>query len=182
MAMAAMRSELGRRVEALVAGRPRSLVRRLSAVVAAVVLAAGIVSVPAPRLSMARAAAVDASSAATPLANSSTPAAAPPGPRQASTRSDVSDGQPRRSAVRSPSDGGATVRVRGPSIRVMLSPQALMVEGSQERRGGPGNSASNVERRVMTSGTPNRRILQSRTARNRRMLLPIPDSLRPSPR
>ena len=64
IAMAAMRSELGRRVEALVAGRPRSRVRRLSAGAAAVLLAAGIVSVPAPRLSLARAAVVDTSSPA----------------------------------------------------------------------------------------------------------------------
>ncbi len=66
MAMAAMRSGLGRRVEALVDRRPRPAVRRLSAVAAAVVLAAGIVSVPAPRLFMARAAVVDASAAVPP--------------------------------------------------------------------------------------------------------------------
>ena len=183
MAMAAMRSELGRRVEALVARRPRSLVRRLSAVVAAVVLAAGMVSVPAPRLSMARAAVVDASATATPLASSATPAAPPPSPRQASARSDVSDGRPRRSSAVSPSDGGTTVRVRGSSIRVMLSPRALTVESTGERRVVRGSSASNVERRlVITSGTPNRRMVQSRTAPNRLMLLPIRDSLRPSPR
>ena len=80
MAMAAMRSGLGRRVEALVDGRPRSAVRRLSAVAAAVVLVAGTASVPAPRLSMVRAAVVDASAAAAPRASSITPAA-PPGPR-----------------------------------------------------------------------------------------------------
>jgi len=64
VAMAAMRSGLGRRVEALVDGRPRSAVRRLSAVGVAIVLAAGIVSVPAPRLSIVRAAVVDASAPA----------------------------------------------------------------------------------------------------------------------
>lgn len=74
MAMAAMRSGLGRRVEALVDGRPRSAVRRLSALAAAVVLAAGIVSVPAPRLSMVRATVVGASAPAAPLASSTTPA------------------------------------------------------------------------------------------------------------
>ncbi|HYC51600.1 MAG TPA: M56 family metallopeptidase [Gemmatimonadaceae bacterium] len=55
MAMAAMRSGLGRRVEALLDGRPRSAVRRLGAVATAGLLAAGIVSVPAPQLSMVRA-------------------------------------------------------------------------------------------------------------------------------
>ena len=145
MAMAPMRSGLGRRVEALVAGRPRSLVRRLSAVVAAVVLAAGIVSAPAPRLSVARAAVVDTSTV-------------------------------------SPSGGGTAVGVRRPSIRVMLSPESRMVVDTGERRVRRGSSASNVERRwVMTSGTPNRRIAQSRAAPNRWMLLPPPDSLRPSP-
>ena len=64
LAMAAMRSGLGRRVEALVDGRPRPAVGRLSALAAAVVVAAGIVSVPAPRLSMVRAAVVDASAPA----------------------------------------------------------------------------------------------------------------------
>jgi beta-lactamase regulating signal transducer with metallopeptidase domain len=83
MAMAAMRSGLGRRVEALVDGRPRSAVRRLSAVAAAILLAAGIASVPAPRLSMVRAAVVDASAAAAALASSVTPA--PPPPRQGRT-------------------------------------------------------------------------------------------------
>src|SRR5687768_4329571 len=60
MAMAAMRSGLGRRVEALVDGRPRSAVRRLSALAAAGVLAAEIVSVPAPPLSVVRAPVVEA--------------------------------------------------------------------------------------------------------------------------
>jgi bla regulator protein BlaR1 len=135
VAMAAMRSGLGRRVEALVDGRPRSLLRRLSAMAAAVVLAAGIVSVPAPRLSMARATVVDAPAAVS-----------PPG-------------------------GGAAGGVRGPSIRAMLSPQGLIVVGTGERRVRRGSSESNVERRwISRSGTP-----------NRRMLLPISDSLRPSP-
>ena len=66
MAMAAMRSGLGRRVEALVDGRPRPAVWRLTAVAAAVVLAAGILSVPAPRLSIVRAAVADASAAVPP--------------------------------------------------------------------------------------------------------------------
>ena len=77
MAMAAMRSGLGRRVEALVDGRPPSVVRRLSALAAAVVLAAGIVSVPAPRLSMVGATVVGASAAAAPLARSVRPALPP---------------------------------------------------------------------------------------------------------
>lgn len=55
-AMAAMHSGLGRRVEALVGGRSRSAVLRLSALAVAVVLTAGLVSLPAPRLPMARAA------------------------------------------------------------------------------------------------------------------------------
>ena len=53
MAMAAMRSGLGRRVEALMdGGASRSAMRRLSAVVAAGLLAAGAIVVPAPRLSI----------------------------------------------------------------------------------------------------------------------------------
>jgi bla regulator protein blaR1 len=132
VAMAAMRSGLGRRVEALVDGRPRSLVRRLSAVAAAGVLAAGVVSVPAPRLSVARAAVVDASAAV------------------------------------SPSGGG----VSGRSIRVMLTPEGHTVVSGGERRVMRGSSAPDLERRwITTRGTP-----------NRRMLLPNPDSLRPSPR
>ena len=55
MAMAAMRSGLGRRLEALVDGRPQSAARRLGALAAAVVLAVAIACVPAPRLSTARA-------------------------------------------------------------------------------------------------------------------------------
>jgi beta-lactamase regulating signal transducer with metallopeptidase domain len=196
MAMAAMRSELGRRVEALVAGRPRSLVRRLSAVAAAVVLAAGIVSVPAPRLSMARAAVVDVSAAAAPLARSTTPATPPPGARQTSTTSDVSDGRLRRSGAVLPDDSGIAVVVRGPSVRVMLSRPVLpsarydsslryrrLMDGTVERRIVRGSAPSEVERRwVTTSGTPNRRILQSRAAPNRSMVAPMRDSLRPSPR
>jgi beta-lactamase regulating signal transducer with metallopeptidase domain len=64
LAMTAMRSGLGCRVEALVDGRPRSTVRRLSALGAAVILTAGIASVPAPRLSVARANVVGDSMAA----------------------------------------------------------------------------------------------------------------------
>ena len=160
MAMAAMRSELGRRVEALVAGRPRSPLRRLSAVAAAVVLAAGILAVPAPRLSMARAPVVDASAAAAPLASSTTPPALLPGLSQASIPSDVSDGRPRRSAAASAGGGGTAGDVRRPSIRVMLTSEG---------------------RWITTSAAPNRRVLQSRTAPNRWVLLPIPDSLRASP-
>jgi beta-lactamase regulating signal transducer with metallopeptidase domain len=70
MAMAAIRSGLGRRVEALVDGRPRSVGRRLSALAAAVVIAAEIVSVPAPRLSIVRGTVVGASAAAAPRASS----------------------------------------------------------------------------------------------------------------
>ena len=50
MAMTPMRSGLGRRVEALVDGRPRSTVLRLSALAAAFVLAACVASAPAPRI------------------------------------------------------------------------------------------------------------------------------------
>jgi beta-lactamase regulating signal transducer with metallopeptidase domain len=78
MAMAAMRSGLGRRVEALVDGRPRSLVPRLSALAAAVVIGAEIVSVPAPRLSMVRDTDAGASAAAAPRATSRGRLATPP--------------------------------------------------------------------------------------------------------
>jgi beta-lactamase regulating signal transducer with metallopeptidase domain len=143
MAMAAMRSALGRRVEALVGARPRSAARRLSAVAAAVVLATGMLSVPAPRLFMVRAAVVDAwaaepplarsttSAAASPSAISNTPASAPPVLRQASTPSNASGGRPRRSAAVSPSAGaagsvsGPTIRVIGSSVRAILPPPAL---------------------------------------------------------
>ena len=146
MAMAAMRSGLGRRVEALVDGRRRSAVQRLSAVATAVVLGAGVVSVPAPRLSMARAAVVDTSAAKARLARFTTPS-------------------------------GAIVVVRGPSIRVLLPPR----ESAAEHRDGRRSSASTVERGWDTIGVePNRRILQSRAAPNRWMLLPVPDSLQPS--
>ena len=144
MAMAAMRSGLGRRVEALVDGRQQSAARRLTAVAAAVVLAGGIVSVPAPRLSMAGAAVVDTS---------------------------------RRAAAVSPSGGEARVVVRGSSIRVLLPPG----QRAGERRDGRGNSAPIVESRWITRGAAsNRRIVQSSAAPNRWMLLPIPDSLKPS--
>jgi bla regulator protein BlaR1 len=66
-AMAAMRSGLGRRVEVLVDGRPRSALLQMSALAAAVVLTAGIVSVPAPQLPMVRAAVVDPSAALFPI-------------------------------------------------------------------------------------------------------------------
>ena len=161
LAMAATRSGLGRRVEALVDGRPRPAVRRWSAVAAAVVLAAGILSVPAPRLFMVRAAVVDASAGAAPLASYMTPAARPPAARGDSTRSDASalDGRPRRWVGVSPS-GGTAGGVRGTSIRVMLT---------------------NEGRWIATSTAPNRRIFQSRAAPNRWILLPSPDSLRASP-
>ena len=147
MAMAAMRSGLGRRVEALVDGRPRSALQRLSAVAAAVVVATGIVSVPAPRLSMARAAVIDTSAATARLASSTIPS-------------------------------GAIVVVRGSSIRVLLPPR----ERTGERRDGRGSSGSAVERGWDTMAVAsNRRIVRSRAAPNRWMLLPIPDSLRPPP-
>lgn len=60
LAMAAMRSGLGRRVEALLDGHQRSVPQRLSAATAALVLAAAIGAVPAPRLSLARTAGSDA--------------------------------------------------------------------------------------------------------------------------
>ena len=163
MAMAAMRSGLGRRVEALVGARPRSAVRRLIALAAAVVLAGGIVSVPAPRLSIARAAVVDAPAAA-PLATAIAPGPTPlPASRKASPPSDLSGGRSGRSAAVAPSGGrtaggvdGPTIRVIGSSIRVLLPPGSLPV-------------------------APSRRILRSSAAPNRLILLPIPDSLPASP-
>ena len=74
IAMTAMRSGLGRRVEALVDGRPRSTIRRLSALAVAVVLAACVVSVPAPRLSLVRVNVIAATAAEAPVASSTTPA------------------------------------------------------------------------------------------------------------
>jgi len=73
MAMTAMRSGLGRRVEALVDGPPPSAVRRLSAVATAIALGACVVSAPAPRLSLTRASVADASAASAPLASSTSP-------------------------------------------------------------------------------------------------------------
>lgn len=173
MAMAAMRSGLGRRVEALVGARPRSAVRRLTALAAAAVLATGTVSMPAPPLSMVRAAVVDAPAAAAPLANATRPAPAAAAPIASATTptptapprkvppSDASGGRPRRSAAVSPSAGGTvggvegpTIRVIGSSIRVLLPPQSRPV-------------------------APNRRILRSSAAPNRAILRPISDSLRP---
>ena len=90
MAMAAMRSGLGRRVEALVMRQPRSALRRLGAVMAALIIVAGIVSVPAPKIFIFPAAVVDASAATAPQA-----------------------------APDSLNDSGLTVVVRGSSIRVM---------------------------------------------------------------
>ena len=78
IAMTAMRSGLGRRVEALVGERPRSAVWRLGALAAAVVLAAGVVSVPAPRFSV-----VLANVAAQSAADSLTLPRATPAPRAA---------------------------------------------------------------------------------------------------
>ena len=161
-AMAAMRSGLGRRVEALVDRSPQPALWRLSAMAAAVFLAAGTLLVPAPQLFMVPAAVVDASAATAPLASSTAPAP-PRGRRQAPAPSDGSDRRPRRSAAVSPSGGspvngvhGPTIRVIGSSIRVVLPPQML-------------------------PSAANRRILQSSALPNRLVLLPIPDSLRPSP-
>ena len=72
MAMAPMRSGLGRRIEALVDGRPRSVVPRSIALAGAVVLAAGIVSLPAPRLPVVLAAPVEAPAAESSLASFAT--------------------------------------------------------------------------------------------------------------
>jgi bla regulator protein BlaR1 len=76
LAMAAMRSGLGRRVEALVDGRRRSAALRSSSLAAAVVLTAGIVTVPAPRLPIVPAGVIDESAA--PVAS---PQAEPAGSR-----------------------------------------------------------------------------------------------------
>jgi beta-lactamase regulating signal transducer with metallopeptidase domain len=80
MAMTPMRSGLGRRVQALVDGRPKSTAHRLGALAAAVVLAGGIVTVPAPRLSVARANVVAVSGAEAPLANAAKRTLPPPPP------------------------------------------------------------------------------------------------------
>lgn len=130
MAMAAMRSGLGRRVEALVDGRPRSTVRRLSALAAAGVLAAGIVAVPAPSLSV------------------------------------------------------SLMRIAGPMTPAAVAPPSdrRLIQGTAERRVRRGSSAPGFERRwVTTSVPPNRRLVQSKTAPNRWMLVPVSDSLRSSP-
>jgi beta-lactamase regulating signal transducer with metallopeptidase domain len=119
IAMAAMRSGLGRRVEALVDGRPRPAVRRLSALAAAVVLAAKTVSVPAPRLSMARAAAVAASAAGAPLASATTPAV-PPGCVRLPPRRTYQMGKPVD---------------RGPSLRCFRGRRSTSTD-SMHRRGG----------------------------------------------
>ena len=92
MAMTPMRSGLGRRVEALVDGRPRSAVLRLSALAAAVFLAACTVSAPAPRLGVVRATAVaepaaEASRGSSPLRSLPTP---PPGYRLVVSRTATS--------------------------------------------------------------------------------------------
>jgi bla regulator protein BlaR1 len=130
MAMAAMRSGLGRRVEALLDARPRSLVRRMSAVAGAGVLAAGILSVPAPGFYVSL------------------------------TRSSAS---------------GTPAAVAPPSERRLIT-------GTGERMIRRGSSGSIVERRWITNGVvTSRRLVQSKTAPNRWMLLPA-DSLRPSPR
>jgi beta-lactamase regulating signal transducer with metallopeptidase domain len=202
LAMAAMRSALGRRVEALVDGRPRSAVRRLGAVAAAVVLAAGIVSVPAPRLSMARAAVVDAPAAAPPLASAPTPAA-PPGPRQPSPPSDASGGRPRQSAAVSPKrrqqriqrvrprpaltparlDASRT-RIAGPMTPPAVAPPGdVRSEDGGRRWFGPGSSDSGVARGPGTGSVATHyRLLRSSTAPNRLILRAIRDSLpTPSP-
>ena len=175
MAMAAMRSGLGRRVEALLEGRPQSPVRRLCALAAAGVLAAEIVSVPAPRLSLVRAAGVNASPAPAPLASSITPAAPP---------SDASDIRPRPSGAVSP--------ILPPPAAV-APPRHARTESAEGSDYEPDDSESTIEARtasaasvrmvVMPSADPNRKLLlmHSRTG-TRALLLPISDSLRPPPR
>jgi beta-lactamase regulating signal transducer with metallopeptidase domain len=69
MAMTPMRSGLGRRVAALVERRPRSAALSLSALAAAVVLAAAMACLPAPRLSMDSASVVTASATEAPVAS-----------------------------------------------------------------------------------------------------------------
>jgi len=189
MAMAPMRSGLGRRIEALVDGRPRSVVRRLSAVVAAGVVGAGIVSVPAPRLSIVRAAVVDTSAAIAPLPSSTAPQ--PLRRRQASPRSSAAEGLPRRSAPAAPVlprraltvvrfDSSLT-RVARPMTQAAVARARWRMEDTGERRDRRGSFAPSVEGRWTTiSVTPTHRLLRSRTAPNRHMLVPIPDSLLPS--
>ena len=178
MAMAAIRSGLGRRVEALVDGRPRSVVPRLSALAAAVVVAAEIVSVPAPRLSLVRATVVGASAAVspmlprpaaltsagsdsslTPIVGRMTPPAVAP-PRHRRTRS-------RDGRDYGPSGSASTVEGRqgtasAASVRMILLP-----------------SGASVRVILPPSADPSRRMLVRNAAGNRAMLVPIPDSLRP---
>jgi beta-lactamase regulating signal transducer with metallopeptidase domain len=163
MAMAAMRSALGRRVEALVDGRPRSVVRRLSALAAAVVLAAGIVSVPAPRLSIGRAAVDDASAAVSPML-----------PRPALTLARFDSSQ---------------TRIIAPVTPPAVAPPRHEQTGSREGRGyGRSDSAPMVGGRrdtvptaapsgwiVVPGAVRNGRILVRNAAGNRGMLLPISD-------
>jgi bla regulator protein blaR1 len=188
MAMAAMRSGLGRRVEALVDGRPRSAAWRLSALTTAVVLTAGLVSVPAPRLPMSAAAVVDASAAVSPmlppaltLARSDSaltqitdpvtpPAVAPP-----------SHGRTGNGAVRAyrPSGSATTVHVRPDAPgAAQYQPIDVPTEAAQ-RWLQPGAAQNGAVRLVHTAaGT---RMLVSNAAGNRTMLMPIPDSLRLPP-
>jgi beta-lactamase regulating signal transducer with metallopeptidase domain len=193
MAMAAMRSELGRRVEALVNGRPRSAVRRLSALAAAVVLAAGIVSVPAPRLSMVHAAVVEPSAAVSPmlpaltstqLDSLQTPTVGPLTPKVVGpTR------QGRRESRESPDHGPSSAASTAEGLRDTASAvserrlvryRVFTPRGESEPRIVLDSGAPEI-RVVLPSADPNRSIRVVSTAPTRMVLPPIPDSLRPPP-
>jgi bla regulator protein blaR1 len=157
-AMAGMRSRLGLRVEALVDGRTQPAVRRLSAVAVAVVLAAGIAAVPAPRLSVRGAAVADASAAAA-VASSNKPTALQPSPHKASTSSGASDGGLRR--------GTASAAPERRMIRSSAAPNRWVAWPSAPPK-----------RLIIPKGMT----LRSNAAGNRWILLPIQDSLRALPR
>ena len=154
IAMTAMRSGLGRRVEALVDGRPRPAVRRLSALAVAAVLTAGIVSVPAPQLPTVRAAVADPAT--------------------------VSRMPERRELTSAGSDSSAA------SIVGLMTPpaEAPPRRGRTGRREGLGygrsDSASGAEGRGTVGTARHLRIVRN-AAGTRAILLPVRDSLRPSP-
>ncbi|MES2521285.1 MAG: M56 family metallopeptidase [Gemmatimonadota bacterium] len=163
MAMAPMRSGLGRRIEALLGGRPRSTVRRMIAVMGAVVLATGFVSVPAPRLSMVRAAVIDAPVAKAPLAVRSLAVspAAPPAPRQDSSRSAVADTRPRTA----PRTANAT-------------PKRSVVPATATPAGNIVQRSGDSTRLVVPPGVPAQvRMMRTSTGATRMILLPARDSV-----
>jgi beta-lactamase regulating signal transducer with metallopeptidase domain len=174
MAMATMRSGLGRRVEALVDGRPRSAVRRLSALAAAILLAAGIASVPAPRLPMVRAAVVDASAAVSPslppaltLARSDSSLTRIIDPMTPPAMVPPSHGRTGNREVRAYRRSGSAPTVDGRRDAASAAQYAIVVP-----------TAAPNGWTILPGTAQNGRILARNAAGNRMMLLPIPDSLR----